>query len=126
MVFLLRKYNQNHLQTSPNLSFSCIILRIWIPRAAKIMFFLSKNNKNKRIRHPKAPEDEIWKNSGGQKCYGPLPNLFRKNSNSGPSEGGRDHTGGSQEDLTKQLRYIKNCLFSCSKLTKRKLNPPET
>ena len=47
MVFLLRKYNQNHLQTSPNLSFSCIILRIWIPRAAKTLFFLSKNNKNK-------------------------------------------------------------------------------
>ena len=47
MVFLLRKYNQNHFQTLPKPCFSCIILRIWIPRAAKILFFLSKNNKNK-------------------------------------------------------------------------------
>ena len=46
MVFLHRKYTQNHLQTLPKPGFSCIILRIWIPRAAKILFFLSKNNKN--------------------------------------------------------------------------------
>ena len=55
-----------------------------VQNSQNVVFPMKKQQKGANEKS-KTPGVEIQEKSGGQKCYGPLVNPFRKNSNSGPS-----------------------------------------